>query len=92
MPVSTTVKLLNKYGLHQRPAMKVIETSSRFKSDITLVKTDGRRCNAKSIIEVIMLAAECGEELGLEAKGPDEVQAAEAMKDLFGAKFHLNEE
>jgi len=91
VPVSTTVKLLNKYGLHQRPAMKVIETSSRFKSEITLVK-DGRRCNAKSIIEVIMLAAECGEELGLETKGPDEAEAAEAMRVLFGAKFHLNEE
>lgn len=91
MPVSTKVKLLNKYGLHQRPAMKVIETSTRFKSDIALIK-DGRRCNAKSIIEVIMLAAECGEELGLEASGPDEAEAAKAMADLFQAKFHLNEE
>lgn len=91
MPVKATVKLLNKYGLHQRPAMKVIETSGRFKSEIHLIK-DGRRCNAKSIIEVIMLAAECGETLGLETNGPDEEEASRAMQDLFAGKFNLNEE
>ncbi len=91
MPVSTTVKLLNKYGLHQRPAMKVIETSGRFSSEVWLVK-NGRRCNAKSIIDVIMLAAEYGEELGLETTGEDEQEAAAAMQELFAAKFNLDEE
>ena len=91
MPASATVELLNKYGLHQRPAMKVIETSSRFKSEIILVKV-GQRCNAKSIIDVIMLAAEKGFILTVEATGEDENDAVAAIKELFANKFYLNED
>lgn len=91
MPVSGQVTLLNKYGLHQRPAMKVIETSSRFKSEVFLIKED-RRCNAKSIIDVIMLAAETGTTLTVEASGPDETEAIAAMQELFAKKFYLNED
>jgi len=91
VPVSRKVTLLNKYGLHQRPAMKVIETSSRFKCDIVLIKDD-RRCNAKSIIDVIMLAAETGTELTVEANGVDENDAVAAMEELFAKKFYLNED
>ena len=86
-----TVVLLNKYGLHQRPAMKVIETSSRFKSDIYLLKGE-QRCNAKSIIDVIMLAAEKGTELKVEAEGEDASEAVSAMQELFSKKFDLGEE
>ena len=91
MPASATVELLNKYGLHQRPAMKVIETSSRFKSEIHLIK-GGQRCNAKSIIDVIMLAAEKGSILTVEATGEDENDAVAAIKELFTNKFYLNED
>ena len=59
MAAQAEVELLNKYGLHQRPAMKVIETASKFAAEIYLIKGD-QRCNAKSIIDVIMLAAEKG--------------------------------
>lgn len=91
MAVVSTVKLLNKYGLHQRPAMKVIETAGRFTSDIFLIKED-KRCNAKSIIDVIMLAAECGSELGVEANGSDADEAVAAMEALFVNKFYLDGE
>lgn len=91
MAVTRKVTLLNKYGLHQRPAMKVIEAANRFKSAVALIRDD-RRCNAKSIIDVIMLAAEKGTELVVEAVGEDEEAAASALVDLFANKFFLNEE
>jgi len=91
MAVKAEVELLNRYGLHQRPAMKVIETAGKFSAEIYLVKGD-QRCNAKSIIDVIMLAAEKGTKLVVEADGSDAEAAAKALVDLFAAKFHLNED
>lgn len=91
MPVTAEVELLNKYGLHQRPAMKVIETASRFGADIYLVKGE-QRCNAKSIIDVIMLAAEMGTKLKVEADGDDADDAVKALIELFKNKFYLSED
>ena len=91
MPVTAEVELLNKYGLHQRPAMKVIETASRFGADIYLLKGE-QRCNAKSIIDVIMLAAEVGTKLKVEAEGADADDAVKALVELFKNKFFLSEE
>ena len=91
MRTTAQVELLNKYGLHQRPAMKVIEASSRFKSDIFLVKGE-QRCNAKSIIDVIMLAAEKGTQLTVEAEGQDAAEAVCALVELFQNKFFLGED
>jgi phosphocarrier protein len=91
MPVTAEVELLNKYGLHQRPAMKVIETASRFGADVFLVRGD-QRCNAKSIIDVIMLAAEKGTKLTVEADGDDAEDAIKAMVELFQNKFYLSED
>jgi phosphocarrier protein len=91
MPVTAEVELLNKYGLHQRPAMKVIETASRFAAEVFLVKGE-QRCNAKSIIDVIMLAAEKGTRLKVEAEGGDADDAVKSLVDLFKNKFFLGEE
>ncbi|MCA8919123.1 MAG: HPr family phosphocarrier protein [Planctomycetes bacterium] len=91
MPATAEVELLNKYGLHQRPAMKVIETASRFGAEIYLIRGE-QRCNAKSIIDVIMLAAEKGTVLKVEAEGDDADDAVKALIDLFKNKFYLNEE
>ncbi|MBX3473965.1 MAG: HPr family phosphocarrier protein [Planctomycetes bacterium] len=91
MAAVAEVELLNKYGLHQRPAMKVIETASKFASEIYLIKGD-QRCNAKSIIDVIMLAAEKGTRLQVEAEGVDAEKAVASMIELFKNKFFLNED
>lgn len=91
MAVKAEVELLNRYGLHQRPAMKVIETAGKFSAEVYLVKDD-QRCNAKSIIDVIMLAAEKGTKLVVEAEGGDADAAVKALVDLFAAKFNLNED
>lgn len=91
MAATTTVTLLNKYGLHQRPAMKVIETTTKFKSDVKFIRDD-KICNGKSIIDVMMLAAECGSTLEVHAEGEDEQDALRAIEELFAQKFYLNEE
>ncbi len=91
MAVKAEVELLNRYGLHQRPAMKVIETAGKFTAEVYLVK-DEQRCNAKSIIDVIMLAAEKGTKLIVEAEGSDAQAAVQALVTLFAAKFNLNED
>lgn len=91
MSVTAEVELINKYGLHQRPAMKVIETASRFASEVHLNRGE-QRCNAKSIIDVIMLAAEKGSKLTVEAEGHDADEAVKAIVDLFKNKFYLGEE
>lgn len=71
--------------------MKVIETAQRFASDIYLVKGE-QRCNAKSIIDVIMLAAEHGTRLTVEANGDDAGEAVKSLVDLFRNRFFLTEE
>ncbi|MBK8208512.1 MAG: HPr family phosphocarrier protein [Planctomycetes bacterium] len=91
MSATAEVELLNKYGLHQRPAMKVIETASKFASEVYLIKGD-HRCNAKSIIDVIMLAAEKGTRLKVEAEGSDADAAVTSLVELFKNKFFLGEE
>ena len=91
MAVKAEVELLNRDGLHQRPAMKVIETAGKFTAEVYLVK-DEQRCNAKSIIDVIMLAAEKGTKLTVEAEGSDAEAAVQALVALFAAKFNLNED
>lgn len=91
MPIIAEVELLNKYGLHQRPAMKVIETASKFGAEVYLMRGE-QRCNAKSIIDVIMLAAEKGTKLQVEADGADADAAVKALIELFKNKFYLSED
>ena len=81
-----SVQVLNKNGLHARPAAEIVKATARFKSDITIVRDD-LEVNGKSIMGVMMLAAECGSTLTLRASGPDEDAALGAIADLIAAKF-----
>jgi len=80
------VKITNSLGLHARPAALFVQTASKFDSQIYLEK-DGFRVDGKSILEVLMLAAECGSELVIMAEGPDEDQAIERLVTLIESKF-----
>ena len=84
--VSKTVKIANKLGLHARPSAKVVQTASKFKSEITLEK-EGLEVNGKSIMGVMMLAAEMGAEIKISAKGQDEEEAVKALVEVIGSKF-----
>lgn len=81
-----TVRVVNRAGLHTRPAAMLVKLAATFASDVHLVK-DGFHINAKSIIGVMTLAAEHGSELLLEVDGPDEAAAMEAIEQLFSSGF-----
>ncbi len=84
--VSKTVKINNKLGLHARPSAKVVQTATRFKSEITLEK-EGLEVNGKSIMGVMMLAAEMGADITITATGEDEEDAVKAMCEVIASKF-----
>lgn len=86
MIMERSVKIANKNGLHARPAAELVKTASRFQSEITMVRDD-LEVNGKSIMGVMMLAAECGAELLVRADGPDAEQAVSAIADLVERKF-----
>ena len=81
-----SVQILNKNGLHARPAAEIVKISAKFQSEITLVR-DGMEVNGKSIMGVMMLAAECGATLMLRAEGSDADAALDALADLIQRKF-----
>jgi phosphocarrier protein HPr len=86
MMMERTVEIVNRNGLHARPAAEIVKLSSKFNCDITIVRDD-LEVNGKSIMGVMMLAAEYGSNILLRADGPDAEQAVNAIADLVAAKF-----
>jgi len=84
--ITRTVQVKNKFGLHARPAAMIVTTASKYQSEFFISK-DGLRVNGKSIMGVMMLAAEMGSELTLELVGPDESQAMTDIVRVIESKF-----
>ena len=80
------VTIVNKAGLHTRPASMVVRAASKFKSEFFIQK-DSYEINGKSIIGVMTLAAEQGATLKLLFEGEDEADAAEALVSRFADGF-----
>ena len=80
------VQVVNRAGMHARPAAEFVKVAGRFSADITVEK-DGLEVNGKSIMGVLMLAAEQGSRLRLTAQGSDALQALEALVALVGSGF-----
>ncbi len=80
--IERTVVLASKHGLHARPAAELVRLASRFRSDVKLTKEDVT-VDAKSIMGVMMLAAECGSELVVTAEGNDEQEAMETVAEFL---------
>ncbi|MBQ9908437.1 MAG: HPr family phosphocarrier protein [Treponema sp.] len=78
--------VLNRAGIHARPAALIAQTANKFASEITIEK-DSASVNAKSIMGVITMAAGYNTQLILRAEGSDEKQAVEAISQLFENKF-----
>lgn len=76
-----TVKIKNKAGLHARPSSLFVQLASTYDSDIK-VRYEDEEINGKSIMGLMLLAAEQGRELELEADGPDEDEMLEALRIL----------
>ena len=76
----------NQMGIHAKPAALFVQTAARFKSAVTVSK-DGVQINGKSIMGLMLLAAECGSKLKVTVDGPDEAAALAALKDIFARGF-----
>ncbi len=84
------VEIKNKAGLHARPSSLFVQLAGKFKSDINVI-SDDEKINGKSIMGLMVLAAEEGRKLILEAHGPDEDEMLEALRELIEVK-KFNEE
>jgi phosphocarrier protein HPr len=84
--VKQEVEIINKLGLHARASTKLTQTASQYKSEVWLERNN-RRVNAKSIMGVMMLAASKGSKVIVEASGPDEAGALEALLALINNRF-----
>ncbi len=80
------VRIVNKLGLHARPAMQIVETANRFRSRVFIEK-DGNRVEASSILDLLILVAPPGTELTVIAEGPDEDEAVDEIARLIESGF-----
>ena len=85
--VQKIVQIKNKLGLHARPALLFVNTAAKFKADVYLGRDD-HEVNGKSIMGVMMLAAEMGSKLTITVKGQDEKEAIKALVELIENKFN----
>jgi len=84
--IERTATVTNPLGVHARPAAQLVRLSNTFESEILLVK-DGVPVNGKSIMGVMMLAAECGSTITIRAEGGDAEAAVTALIDLIASGF-----
>ena len=81
------VVVSNPLGIHARPASVLVQAASGFEADIYLSKGEVQRINGKSIMGVMMLAAEQGAEITIETKGEDAAAAIEAVAEILQNNF-----
>lgn len=85
--ITQNFTVTNRLGLHARPAALLVQTAANFDCDIKIAK-NSIEVNAKSIMGVLMLAAEHGATLRMQFNGTDEKQAAKTIAELFSNKFN----
>ncbi len=85
--IERDAKIVNPLGMHARPAAEFVKLASRFKSAVE-VRKDDLAVNGKSIMGVMMLAAECGSSLSIKTDGEDAESAMEALLALVADGFH----
>jgi phosphotransferase system HPr (HPr) family protein len=78
--------ILNKLGIHARPAAQFVKTANRFQAEI-FVEKDGEEVDGKSIMGLMMLAAGHGSVISVNAEGSDAEAALDAIGDLITRKF-----
>lgn len=81
-----TIQIRNKYGLHARPAAEFVKLATQFQCEIWVRKQE-LEVNGKSIMGMMMLAAECGAEITIRADGDDEKEAIDRLISLVNNRF-----
>ncbi|MDQ6625203.1 MAG: HPr family phosphocarrier protein [Verrucomicrobiota bacterium] len=85
--VEKEVTIVNRLGMHARPAARFVRVASRFRSEIWVEK-DGEQINGKSIMGLMMLAAGQGSKLLIRCEGPDADRAMQELEELIAGKFN----
>lgn len=85
--VEKEVTIVNRLGMHARPAAMFVRIASRFRSEVWVEK-EGEQINGKSIMGLMMLAAGQGSKLLIRCEGPDADKAMEEIEELIAGKFH----
>ena len=79
--------IVNRLGLHARPAALFVKVASKFRCDVW-VKKEGEEVNGKSIMGLMMLAAGQGSKLFVRCEGPDADRALEEIEKLIASRFN----
>jgi phosphocarrier protein HPr len=85
--VEKEIPIVNRLGLHARPAAMFVRIASRHRSEIWVSK-EGEEVNGKSIMGLMMLAAGQGSKLRVRCEGPDAEKAIEELEELINARFN----
>lgn len=89
--LSRSVSIKHKFGIHARPAAKIVSLCNTFQSDIEIIKEGEPPANGKNILDIMMLAAAPGMKLELRARGPDADDAIDKLAALMESDFDTNE-
>ena len=89
--ITRDMTLVNKYGMHVRPAGLFVKMASRYDADIEVEK-DGNVVSGKSIMALMTLEATCGTVLKVSASGPQAKEALDNLEDLVARKFDIPDE
>jgi phosphocarrier protein len=87
--IERELEILNKFGLHARPAAQLVQIAKQYNSDV-MIEKDGERVNAKSIMGVLMLACAKGQKIKIIANGEDEEGAVNALANLINDRFGVD--
>ncbi|PZR75611.1 MAG: HPr family phosphocarrier protein [Chthoniobacterales bacterium] len=85
--VEKEITIVNRLGMHARPAALFVKVASRFRADVW-VKKENEEVNGKSIMGLMMLAAGQGSKLQIRCEGPDAAHALEEIEQLINARFN----
>jgi len=86
MEMRATFEIVNKLGMHARAATKLVQTASRFRSQVQIEK-DGHVANAKSVMGVLLLCGHQGSKITVLADGEDAADAVQAIGELISDRF-----
>jgi phosphocarrier protein len=84
--IEKEITIINRLGLHARPAAHFVRIATRYRSEIWVEK-EGEKINGKSIMGLMMLAAGQGSKLMIRCEGPDADRAMEEIEDLINRRF-----
>jgi phosphocarrier protein HPr len=85
--IEKEISIVNRLGLHARPAAMFVRIATRYRAEVWVAK-EGEEVNGKSIMGLMMLAAGQGSKLRIRCEGPDADKAIEELEELIKARFN----